>query len=204
MAEASPILYMAWTPSASEAGGEATLLHISLVNGSSRTAGFVMTAGLQGLHTAVQPVPRRRLSDRRLHSLGEAARRVLLLLRVIRALRDRLPPQEPVAARPTRLSFRMLEARAHSYNVACGWDRITRGWQDMAYEAEQCCAQVRLWHDPDFPHNQSSISWAHQSSADNEEDNLLGSTHQASPASCTSPRAETDGAAGWPVVWLPL
>jgi hypothetical protein len=204
--DASPILRCSWTSPASEAVGEPTLLHISLVNGSSRVARFALAAALHGLHTAVQHIPRRRPSDRRLFSLGEAARRVLLLVRVTRALRDRVLRQDATsgvpAAEPPRLSFRMLEARAYSYNVARGWDRITRGWQDMAYEAEQCCQQVRLWRDPEFPRDQSSIKWA--DAADNDDEGSPGSTHRSTPASCTSPGAQTDGAGKGPVVWLPL
>jgi hypothetical protein len=195
-------------------------LHISLENESSRVAPFELTARSHRLLTALQPIPLRKSSGRRLRSLYEVERRVLLLLRVIRALRDRPPLQGTHPATradgPPRLSLRMLEAQAHSYNVACGWDRITRGWQDMADEAEQCCAQVRLWRDPNFPHDHSSIAWSPASYDDDsdeakeddedEEDKQasLGSTRQASPARCPSPRADADSAAGGPVAWLPL
>lgn len=100
-----------------------------------------------------------------------------------------------VRTKRARLSMRMLEARAHSAKAACAWDQITKGWQDMAEEADECRREGRLWHDPDFPHNASSI--------EQQVHDLLDDSSQPQPHS-DSPRGAPVAPSRERIMWLPL
>jgi len=92
------------------------------------------------------------------HATAVAAAEEYARLRLERATREAAAAaaQQQQQQQP-RLSVRMLEARASSWRAVADWDHITRGWQEMAEEAEQCKRYARLWQDPDFPHDNKSI-----------------------------------------------